>query len=34
MLKKNARFERMVAKGFRPGHGIWIDTYNRQFGGV
>lgn len=33
MLKKNARFERMVAKGFRPGHGIWIDTYNRQFGG-
>lgn len=34
MLKKNARFERMVAQGFRPGHGIWIDTYNRQFGGV
>ena len=33
MLKKNARFERMVAQGFRPGHGIWIDTYNRQFGG-
>ena len=32
MLKKNARLEHMFAKGFRPRHGIWIDTYNRQFG--
>lgn len=33
MLKKNARLERMYAEGFRPSYGIWIDTYNRQFGG-
>lgn len=32
MLKKNARLERMYAQGFRPGHGIWIDTYNCRFG--
>ena len=32
MLKKNARLEHMYAQGFRPQHGIWIDTYNRQFG--
>ena len=32
MLKKNARLERMYAQGFRPGHGIWIDTCNRRFG--
>lgn len=34
MLRKNARLERMYAEGFRPSHGIWIDTYNRHSGGV
>ncbi len=33
MLKKNARLERMYADGFRPRHALWVDTYNRQFGG-
>ena len=34
MLKKNARLEIMYQRGFRPSHAIWIDTYNKQFGGV
>lgn len=34
MLKKNARLERMYQRGFRPAHALWVDTYNKQFGGV
>ena len=33
MLKKNARLEIMYQHGFRPSHAVWIDTYNKQFGG-
>lgn len=33
MLKKNARLEIMYQRGFRPAHALWIDTYNKQFGG-
>ena len=33
MLKKNARLEIMYQRGFRPSHAVWIDTYNKQFGG-
>nr|DAI09650.1 MAG TPA: hypothetical protein [Caudoviricetes sp.] len=34
MLKKNARLELMYKRGFRPSHALWVDTYNKQFGGV
>lgn len=33
MLKKNVRLEIMYQRGFRPSHAVWIDTYNKQFGG-
>jgi hypothetical protein len=33
MLNKNARLEIMFQRGFRPSHAVWIDTYNKQFGG-
>lgn len=33
MLRKNARLEIMYHEGFRPDHAIWVDTYNRQYGG-
>ena len=33
MLKKNARLEIMYQRGFRLSHAVWIDTYNKQFGG-
>lgn len=33
MLKKNVRLELMYKRGFRPSHALWVDTYNKQFGG-
>ena len=33
MLEKNARLEIMYQRGFRPSHGVWVDTYNKQSGG-
>ena len=23
----------MYQRGFRPSHALWVDTYNKQFGG-
>ena len=31
--KKNVRLELMYKRGFRPSHALWVDTYNKQFGG-
>ena len=33
MLRKNARLEQMYQRGFRPSHALWVDTYNKQYGG-
>lgn len=33
MLKKNTKLELMFREGFRPDHAIWVDTYNRRYGG-